>query len=297
MITIVLATYNREDTLPKSLRSVLKQTHQDIEVLVVDDGSTDGTEQLMKAITDPRVRYIKLSNNSGASMVRNRGIQEARGDYILVWDSDDELYPYALEKIISTFKQQPTVSIVSAPARILIGGKEKTYPHFSTGEVMLADILCKKLPSNEKVRVARTNVMKQISYKSRNIDFLVNVELIERGKWYHLDEMLADVHNSPNEGSLTSSRKKKNAQYAIERASHLVGFLERHGAYLKAISAPRYADYCYGTAMGLLLAGDVKRARCYAHDAAHYHIKMVPYWVLYILSCIPCGSRLLRALY
>lgn len=297
MLSVIVTTYNREKTLSKVLGSVLKQTYTDIEILVVDDGSTDGTEELMKTMTDSRVRYIKLDKNGGASVARNCGIQEAKGDYLLVWDSDDELYLNALEKIVSVFEQQPSVSIVSAPARVLVSGKEKKYPHFSTGEVVLTDILCKKLPSNMKVRVARTSVMKQVSYKSRNIDFLVNVELIERGKWYHIDEVLGDVHNNPNEGSLTASRKKKNARYAIERAPYLLSFLERHERLLKKTCPSRYADYSYGASIGFLLGGDMRNARHLIHEAVVYHPTKFLYAGVFILSYIPGGASILRRLY
>ncbi len=296
-VSIIVATYNREKTLLRALESILQQTHSDIEVVVVDDGSTDSTEKLMKTVTDSRVRYIKLDKNSGASIARNRGVQEATGDYILVWDSDDVLYPNAFERILSVFDQHPEVFIVSAPARVLVDAKEKTYPHFPTGEVRLIDILCKKLPSNMKVRVARTSVMKQVSYKSRNIDFLVNVELIEKGKWYHLDEALGDVHNNPNEGSLTASRKKKNVQYSIERAPYLLSFLERQGELLKETCASRYADYSYGAGIGFFLAGDIHNARHLIHEAVVYHPTKCSYVGLLILSYIPGGVSILRLLY
>jgi glycosyltransferase involved in cell wall biosynthesis len=297
MFSVIVATYNREKTLLKSLESILKQTYTDVEVLVVDDGSTDGTEKLMKIIKDSRVRYIKLPINSGASVARNRGIQEATGDYILVWDSDDGLYPHALEKVHTLFEQHPEMVVVSAATRVLVNGIEKMYPHFPEGEVTLADVLCKKLPSNEKVRVARTGVMKQVSYKSRNIDFLVNVELIEKGRWYHTDEVLGDVHNNTKEGSLTASRKKKNVQYSIERAPHLVSFLERHGVYLKKINPARYADYCYGAAIGSLLGRNIPDARYLALEAVCNHTTKVVYWVMLICAYIPGSSRLLKIFY
>ncbi|QQR82384.1 glycosyltransferase family 2 protein [Candidatus Campbellbacteria bacterium] len=296
-VSIIITTYNRALTLHKALESVLKQTYSDIEVLVVDDGSTDGTGEFMRTMTDFRVRYIRLSTNSGASVARNRGIQEASGGYILVWDSDDVLYLHALEKIISVFDRHSEISIVSAPARVLVAGKEQKYLHFPTGEVELSDVLCKKIPSNEKVRVTRSDVMKRVSYKSRNIDFLVNVELIEKGKWYHLDEVLGDVHNDPNSGSLTASRKKKNAQYAIERAPYLVAFLQKHGDILKNVCLGRYAAYCYGASVGLLLSGDVLLARSFSREACRYDNVNLKYWGFLFLAHIPGGSCLLRIFY
>lgn len=280
-----------------SLRSVLEQTRQDLDVVVIDDGSTDKTAEYMQTVTDPRVRYIRFEKNQGASAARNRGVKESKGEYILVWDSDDVLYPNAVENILDVFQKHPEYSIVSAPARVMSDGKEVTYPKFSQGEVVLADILLKKLPSNEKVRVAKASVMKQVSYKARNIDFLVNVELIEQGKWFHLEECLGDVFNDSKQGSLTALRKKRNTQRSIERAPHLVNFLEKHGAYLKKISPPRYADYCYGAAIGLFLVDNTADARRYAREAAHNHPSYLLYWVLYALTRVPGGLVILRFFY
>lgn len=297
MISVIITTYNRAHTITRSLESVLRQTQQNLEVVVVDDGSTDGTDEYMQTVTDPRVRYIKLETNQGASVARNRGIKEAKGDYVLVWDSDDVLYPNALEKTLDVFEKHPEYSIVSAPAHVMSDGREVEYSKFFQGEVTLADILLKKIPSNEKVRVARAEVMKQVSYKARNIDFLVNVELIERGRWFHLEEHLGDVFNDSKEGSLTALRKKRNAQRSIERAPHIVRFLKKYGEYLKKISPTRYADHCYGAALGLLLGGNVKNSRRYAREAAQNHPTYISYWLLYTLACLPGGRIALGLFY
>lgn len=296
-VTVVVATYNREKTISRSLESILKQTHKEVDVVVVDDGSTDKTEELVRAIVDIRVRYIKLPVNSGASVARNRGIQEASGDFILVWDSDDVLYPDALEKALSIFEKHPEYVVVSAPARVTVDGEERKFPEFSEGEVLLEDILLKRLSSNEKIRVARTPVMKQVSYKSRNIDFLVNVELIERGKWFHVQEYFGEVYTDSREGSLTALRKKRSAQRSVERAPYLADFLKRHGATLKKISPHRYADYCFGAGIGFLLAGDVRNAHWFSAEAAKNSSHSPFYWVLYVLSRVPGGPFFAGLLY
>jgi glycosyltransferase involved in cell wall biosynthesis len=297
LLSIVFTTYNRIRSLPKSLGSIQAQTYRDIEILVVDDGSTDGTDAYIQTVKNSRVRYIRLPQNQGASAARNRGIAEAAGDFILIWDSDDVLYPNALERLMREFEKNSALSVVSAPARILIEKTEVTFSHFPTGPVTLPDILCKKLPSNMKVRLARAGVMKQVSYKSRNIDFLVNVELIERGTWYHVDEPLGDVFNNPQEGSLTASRKKRNARYAMERAPYLAAFLERHGEELKRVCATRYADYCYGAAIGFLLSGEYKEARRLSGEAVRYNKRRGIYWVLALCAKIPFGRNIIRIFY
>lgn len=297
MFSVVIATHNRAKTIEGSTWSVLNQTYKDLEVIVVDDGSTDNTEKVVREIEDKRLRYTKFSENQGASAARNKGIQEAKGDYIMVWDSDDILYENAIEKVVAIFEKNKEFSIVSAPARVLIGGVEQKFLKFPEGEAGLADILCKKLPSNEKIRVAKADLMKNVSYKSRNIDFLVNIELIEKGKWYHMGEFLGDVINNPNEGSLTASRKKRSARYSIERAQHLVDFVNRQKDNLKRSCKYRYADYCYGAAIGFLLDGKVEDAQHFSIEALKNHPLSLKKLGLITLCHTPFGNIALRLFY
>jgi glycosyltransferase involved in cell wall biosynthesis len=297
MISIVIATYNRAATIARSIESILVQGDDVTEIVIVDDGSSDETETIVRTFGDPRIIYHRLRENKGASFARNQGIEIARGAFIMVWDSDDLLYPGALHRVLSEFTRDSSLNIVSAPARVVVGGKELSFPRVASGEMIFEDIFCKKIGSNEKIRVARAETMKEVSYKSRHIDFLVNVELIERGRWYHIDECLGDVFNDPEEGSLTAARKKRSKEGSIDRAPHLASFLDRHRNALLGTSPRRYADYCYGAAIGFLLRGDRKRARSFAWDAWHYHPTSCSYFMLWKLSWIPGGARILNLFY
>ncbi len=95
---MVLPTYNRESTLLRAVKSVLDQTYDDLELIIVDDCSTDGTEKLIKSVKDKRLKYVKLHKNSGANTARNYGIKKAKGDYIAFQDSDDEWLPEKLAR-------------------------------------------------------------------------------------------------------------------------------------------------------------------------------------------------------
>ncbi|MFC2040591.1 glycosyltransferase family 2 protein, partial [Chloroflexota bacterium] len=81
-VSVVLPTYNRANTLGRAIQSVLKQTHENLELIVVDDGSTDNTEEVVRSFNDWRMRYINLGENKGESIGRNTGIDVARGGYI-----------------------------------------------------------------------------------------------------------------------------------------------------------------------------------------------------------------------
>lgn len=87
-VSVILPTYNRATLISRAIRSVLDQTWQDLELIIVDDGSTDNTRQTVEVFTDDRIRYVRLQQNGGAARARNKGISEANGRYIAFIDSD-----------------------------------------------------------------------------------------------------------------------------------------------------------------------------------------------------------------
>lgn len=95
-VSVVIPTYNRAHLLPRAMRSVLAQTWSDIEVIVVDDGSTDETPDVVRRFRDARVRLIRLDRNGGAARARNEGIRAASGEWVAFLDDDDE---WLLEKL------------------------------------------------------------------------------------------------------------------------------------------------------------------------------------------------------
>lgn len=88
-VSIILPTFNRASVLPRAVESVLRQDHGDFELIIVDDASSDETEQAIRVFEDERIVYVRNSENSGAAAARNRGISLARGQYVAFQDSDD----------------------------------------------------------------------------------------------------------------------------------------------------------------------------------------------------------------
>lgn len=91
LISVIIPTYNREELIDRCVRSVLSQTYRNIEVIVIDDHSTDGTITKVEKLIDEddRVKLVKLEKNSGACIARNKGIEQSAGQYIAFLDSDD----------------------------------------------------------------------------------------------------------------------------------------------------------------------------------------------------------------
>ena len=111
-VSVIIPTYNRADLITQAIDSVLQQTYPDFELIVVDDGSTDDTESVVRAYGD-RVRYVR-TQNGGTGHARNVGMQHASGRYLTFLDSDDLLYPYALEIETRLLERFPDVSMVCA---------------------------------------------------------------------------------------------------------------------------------------------------------------------------------------
>lgn len=108
VVSVIIPTYNRVHLLRRAIQSVLNQTYQDFEIIIIDDGSIDNTEEVVKKFQeqDKRVRYIKHEENKGGSAARNTGIKNAKGKYIAFLDSDDEWLPTKLEKQIELFRKR-----------------------------------------------------------------------------------------------------------------------------------------------------------------------------------------------
>lgn len=125
-VSTIIPTFNRADFLAEAIQSVLQQTRPAEEIIVIDDGSTDNTEQVV-ARHGGSLRYV-WQNNSGPAAARNRGLREARGDYIAFLDSDDLWVPHKLESQLTFFSRNPEVDFVFANMANFSGTKAVNAP-------------------------------------------------------------------------------------------------------------------------------------------------------------------------
>ncbi len=103
-VSVILPTYNRATLIGRAVESVLNQTYRDFELIIVDDGSTDDTEKVVKSFSDERIYYTKHKVNKGAAAARNTGLKLAKGELIAFQDSDDEWLPEKLEKQVKVIQ-------------------------------------------------------------------------------------------------------------------------------------------------------------------------------------------------
>lgn len=112
-VSIIIPTYNRRQSIGRFIKSVLNQTYRDFELIIVDDGSTDNTRELVAGFNNERIRYVRHEENKGEAAARNTGIKAARGEYIASHDSDDEWLHEKLAKQIRAFENcSPEIGVV-----------------------------------------------------------------------------------------------------------------------------------------------------------------------------------------
>lgn len=104
LVSVVMPTFNRGDRIQNAIRSILDQTYKDWELIIVDDGSTDSTKRVVMDFAHPKIKYHKIEHQNNISKVRNYGNSLARGEIIVVQDSDDISFPDRLEAIVECFK-------------------------------------------------------------------------------------------------------------------------------------------------------------------------------------------------
>lgn len=127
LISVVIPAYNRADIIDKCLESVLNQTYHNIEVIVVDDCSSDDTVSVVNSINDDRVKCYQLEQNSGACFARNYGVEQAKGQYIAFQDSDDIWLPQKLEKQMQYLTEGKFDLVFCGMRRVLEGRTEEFY--------------------------------------------------------------------------------------------------------------------------------------------------------------------------
>lgn len=125
LISVIIPAYNRENVIERAIKSATVQTYSNLEIIIVDDASTDNTKDKVRQINDKRIVYLSHKTNRGASTARNTGIKKARGEYIAFLDSDDQWFAQKLEKQIAVLKKNFDCSVIYSRYYIIKGKKKK----------------------------------------------------------------------------------------------------------------------------------------------------------------------------
>lgn len=290
IISVVIPVYNREQLIGKTIKSILEQTYNNFEILIIDDNSTDGTKEAITKINDSRIRYFKQEYNQGPSAARNRGINVSKGNYIAFLDSDDLWDTNKLSDQFKIFDQyKDEYDVVFSGFRILdlkTGLKikesiisESICDNFKNGKFFLTPSPCTLL-------IRKRALLDVGGFDERlkaNEDTELAIKLCKKGyKFYNQKYSLVTVFR--NHDSLMSNKKN----YIDARKI----IIEKHQEYLsKTINF----NLCKQVANYVILNNELDLAKVYLLKAIKINPVSISTIVLYIILII--SPNLIRFLY
>ncbi len=222
-VSVILPTYNRSRSLRAAIDSVLRQSYADLELIVVDDASTEDIEGLVRNIGDPRIRYVRRPQNGGAAAARNSGLAVAAGEFIAFQDSDDLWLPDKLERQMALLGRLPDDVGVVTGGKLLYGrdahfnfghGKVAYAPAPETilrlDEDQVGHLLTENRLSLQNALFKRSHVPDAVWFDPTtraNEDWDFAIRLVQRTRMYEDIEPVVVGFMSPD--SISSNRRKQ----------------------------------------------------------------------------------------
>lgn len=247
-VSIILPTYNRGHCIQRAVESVLRQSIHDYELIIVDDASTDDTEEYIRSLSDGVVRYIRLSQNVGAGAARNAGIRAARGEYIAFQDSDTEWVGNKLEKQLRYMdSQDESVAMVYSPYKMIYTDHILIYPSQDVPmEEKSGNILCSLLEHpliGTPTMLIRREVMNKLGGFDPAMraleDYELSIRIAETYKIGIIDEVLLISHNEKDSISNNAEGYIDTSFYLLQKHRSLFDQYDMTMTYLNQLS--RYA--------------------------------------------------------
>jgi len=253
LVSVILPTYNRAHIIEKSIKSVLDQTFTNFELLIVDDGSDDNTEKVVKNIDDPRIKYIKCMENKGANVARNIGISTAKADYIAFQDSDDEWYTDKLKKQVTAMQGSlPSIGVVYSGYWRMQDNK-KTYIPTETTTQLEGDISYQLLMSNfigTPTMLIRKECFEKVGNFDEKLPRFQDWDLVIRlSKYYHFKYINEATMNAYIQtDSLTSNQEAQFMAYKMIFKKHYNDFSKDKKLFIKSHEVMGIQSYLNGNA-------------------------------------------------
>lgn len=211
LVSIIMPSYNTGKFIKETINSVLNQTYKNWELLIVDDCSSDNTDEIIKSINDNRIIYMKNNKNSGAAVSRNKALREAKGKWIAFLDSDDIWLPKKLENQIR-FMKKNNYKFTYTDYRINLNGKWLPYINIGPKKVNKRKLYNYCYFSTITVMYDREYIgLIQIEDIKKNNDYAMWFEIIKKADAYRLQECLSYYYR--HENSISSGNKVKLIKY------------------------------------------------------------------------------------
>lgn len=222
LVSIIIPTHNRSNLLQRAVNSALNQTYDNIEVIVVDDGSKDDTQTILKNnYTDPRLKILKNDIPKGACHARNRGIQAANGEFITFLDDDDEFSSTRVEKMVAVWDDK-WAYIATGIDYIKKRGRSKIIPpNIITLEDMLFQIITGNSVLTKKSRIDTLKGFDESLLSSQDYDMWLRLNL-KYGDAYCIQEPLLVMHTEHETPRITSSKNKVKGHFDFYKKHKLI---------------------------------------------------------------------------
>ena len=244
-VSVLLPTYNRAKYLLESVNSALDQTFRDLEVVIVDDGSTDDTPQVVRGIQDPRVRYL-YQENRGVSAALNTAWREAHGEYLALLGSDDVWLSNLLEELVPVLDADPNLGLVYAraqgmdaqgrPLPQILGAPEK-FPGESLRSILYGDFVCGLAAVFRRASLGRVGGFNETM--TGNEDWDLWIRLAEQYHFAYRDDILARYRMHPQ--SLTGGRSEAYKLIILDRVRLIENYYARASVPAQALAVKALA--------------------------------------------------------
>lgn len=249
LVSIIMPSYNTANYISESINSVINQTYKNWELIIVDDCSTDNTDEIIKKfLKDERIKYLKNEKNSGAAISRNKALREAKGRWIAFLDSDDLWVPEKLEKQIN-FMEKNGYSFTYTDYRTNFNGKWLPYINTGPNTVNKRKIYNYCYFSTITVMYDQTKIgLIQIEDLKKHNDYAMWLKIIEKANCYHLPECLS--YYIKHENSISSGSKLKLVKHhyilfrkGLKKGKILSGVFTVRNLFFGIIKKIKYKKY------------------------------------------------------
>ena len=240
-ISIIVPVYNAEKYIEKCINSIIKQTYKNIEIIVINDGSTDETKEKLKKIQDSRVIIIN-KENTGVSDSRNIGIEVSKGDYIMFVDADDYLEETAIEKMVQTINELPA-DIVKFNYNAIIHKKTKDRQEEYKNEILKEDKIIKFMEELLKGKInafiwtlaIKRDIIKEVRFNTKigmMEDLLFFIDILPRiNMMYIINDRLYNYYINAESVSNSSSYYYKNFVDMLNVCELIINSLKNNNCY------------------------------------------------------------------
>lgn len=198
-VSVIIPTYNRADLLPMTVESVFAQTYKNYEIIIVDDGSTDNTKEIVEPyLSKSNIRYFYQENRKQAS-ARNNGIRNSEGEYIAFLDSDDLWHPEKLDLQVKVLEEHPEVGLVYSNQSLLQEDSSKDEVRYPPGVLksgnIFKDLLIRKFYCSTSGLLVRKSVLDDVGFFDESLrnaleDWELSLRISKKYKAFCVDKPL-----------------------------------------------------------------------------------------------------------